>query len=325
MNKNTIIPELKREIDQEEKIPNIIIQDREKNSLWKPLRLFLIPLAICLFFVAIIKIDFPVSGISQVVPSQLLTVEALESGIMENVFFASGEKVEHNEVIAMLHNYDLMRDLQETKLQINMVRKKLLQLDRKRNYLRLTVDNHTELYNNEIIARSELEKIKLEYAHELQEYDIYKDEMETLRNKTNYLQEALGHMNILAPISGILLTKIENKQGTFVKRGDIICQIGNMNDFLLELPINEKFIDNFSVGEKATIRFSAYAHKPVNGTVIKIQHTAWEKLKKVLVKENVITVIIKPDDMSLPVKPGMSAHVKIHSGHVRFRWMQSAT
>ena len=135
---------------------------------------------------------------------------------------------------------------------------------------------------------------------------------------------SLKNLKIHAPISGIVLTKIENKLGTFVRKGDEICQIGNMNNYLLELPINEKYIDRVTVGHNATIRFSAFSHMPVDGTVVKVQHTAWEKLKKVLVKEQVINVYIQPNDLSSPVKPGMTAHVKVHSGRVYFRWFKPA-
>jgi len=162
--------------------------------------------------------------------------------------------------------------------------------------------------------------VKLEYTHALQEYDIYRDELEALRNKIEFYQESFNSMQIVAPISGIIMTKIENKLGTFVKKGDEIGEVANMDEYYLELAINEKYINHFTVGDKASIRFSSYPQKHVSGKVVKIQHAAWEKVKKVLVKENVINVLILPEDTYFAVKPGMTANIKIHCGKIGFRW-----
>ncbi len=319
-----IIPELLDELEQERHAPDLFTKNKRTGNNWKMIRRFILLLFIIVLCFMIIKIDFPITGTAHVIPSQLLPVEALESGIIETINVKSGEKVVSGEEIASLNNYQLINEMQESKLKMEMVRKKLLQLDRNRNYLRIVVNNHEELYRDEIIARSELEKVKLDYTQALQEYQINQDEMQTLRSKINYLQEAIKNLRIIAPISGIVLTKIENKLGTFVRKGDEICQIGSMENFLMELPINEKYIDRIAIGEDATIRFSAFAHKPVRGKVIKVQHTAWEKLKKVLVKERVINVYIKPQHVSMPVKPGMTANIKIHSGRIYLRWMKAS-
>jgi len=304
INKKNYIPELKAEINQENNIPNLITDDTSEEKRTRGLqRLFFLIAAIILFFV-VIKIELPITGVAHVVPSQMLIVEALESGIIENVHFTSGQSVTKDDTIVTLHNYDLIRGLQESKLNRNKLRKKLLQLDRRRNYLRILVDNHEELYHDEIIARSELEKVKLDYTHSLQEYDIYKDELETLRSQIDYYQQSFDNMKIIAPISGIILTEIENKLGTFARKGDEICRVANMDDFILELPINEKYIDSIPIGTKATIRFSSYPHIPIDGTVTKIQHTAWEKLKKVLVKEYVINMYIQLENPDFVLNRG---------------------
>jgi len=317
-----IIPELLDELEREPQTPNLFTQEKRHRINWRKGGRFLPVLLLVLLCVVSIKVDLPITGTAHVIPSQLLPVEALESGIIEAINVTSGDKVEQGKEIASLNNFQLVNEMQESKLRMEMVRKKLLQLDRRRNYLRIVVNNHEELYRDEIIARSELEKVKLDYTHALQEYQINQDEMQSLRGRINYLQEAIKNLKVNAPISGIILTKIENKLGTFVKKGDEICRIGNMDNFLLEFPINEKYIDNIEIAQEATIRFSAFAHNPVDGQVVKVEQTAWEKLKKVLVKEQVINVYIQPNDLSIPVKPGMTAHIKIHSGRVYLRWFK---
>jgi len=322
--KKTLIPELIDELESEQNIPNVIAQDTSNEKKTKRvLLLIIVMISVFCLFSFIFKIDLPVTGVGHVIPSQLLPIEALEPGVVEEVHFKSGQDVVKGDVIVLMINSELERGLAEARLKMNIVRKKLMQLDRSRNYLRLMLNNHKELYHDEIIARSELEKVRLEYTHAQQEYDIYRDEMETLRSKINFHQEALHKMKITAPIAGMILTKVENKLGTFVRKGDEVCQIANMDNYLLELPINERVIDNVVVGERTTIRFSAYPDRALYGKVIEIQHTAWEKLKKVLVKEHVINVLIQLDKEYrdiLPIKPGMTAYVKIHSGKIGLRW-----
>lgn len=323
--KKDLIPELMDELEKSETAPNLLSsQDRSgtKKTRTILLRILIITAAVAVL-AFIFKVDLPVTGIGHVIPSQLLPVEALEPGVIEEVYFKSGQDVQKGNVIAVMINTDLERGLEDARLKMNIVRKKLMQLDRSRNYLRLMLNNHKELHHAEIIARSELEKVRLEYTHAQQEYDIHRDEMETLRNKINYHQGALHKMKISAPIAGIILTKVENKLGTFVRKGDELCQIANMDDYLLEVPINERLIDNVVVGQAATIRFSAYPDRALSGRVVEIQHTAWEKLKKVLVKEQVINVMLqvnKKERELFPIKPGMTAYIKIHSGKIGLRW-----
>jgi multidrug resistance efflux pump len=323
--KKDLIPELMDELQKSEAPPNLLPNQDQAGTkkTRKILARILIVGAVIALLAFVFKIDLPVTGSGHVIPSQLLPLEALEPGVIEEVYFKSGQFVQKGDVIAVMINTELERGLEDARLKMNIVRKKLMQLDRSRNYLRLMLNSHQELYRDEIIARSELEKVRLEYTHAQQEYDIYRDEMETLRNKINYHQGALHKMKISAPISGIILTKVENKLGTFVRKGDELCQIANMDNYLLELPINERLIDNVVAGQVATIRFSAYPDRALSGTVIEIQHTAWEKLKKILVTEQVINVMIQIDEKErdlFPIKPGMTAYVKIHSGKISLRW-----
>jgi len=320
--KEDLLPELMEELKREERTPDFLMEhERPKGAQKKKLvRIVIIGALVGLFFL-VVKIDRPVKGVAHVVPSQLLRIEALETGVIDEVLVKSGQQVTKGTLIAKMSNSDLSGELKELRLQRDITRKKLLQLDRRKNYLRLMLNNHKELYHDEIIARSELEKVRLEYTHAQQEYDIYQDELENLRSKLNSVQHALYQMEVDAPITGIILTKIENKLGTFARKGDELCQIANMDGFLLELPINERVIDNVSVGQEATVRFSAFPQLPIHAEVVEIQHTAWEKLKKVLVKENVLNVYIRLTDEQLPpVKPGMTAYVKIHSGNMAFVW-----
>lgn len=310
-NKNTI---------QDEETPDILHQADAVKQGHRIFRRFIMILAciglLCLF----IRIDMPVTGTACIIPSQLLAVQAVEPGVIEHVHLSSGNKAEKGQLIATLGNNDLVKEKTEAKLQMNVLRKKLIQADRSRNYLRIIFNNYEELYTDTIISRSEFEKAKLDYTHSQQEYNIYQDEIQSLRAKLDYYNMALNNLKVSAPISGVILTEIENKLGTYVKQGDEICQIANMDNYLLEFPINEKFIDAVSIDTRASIHFPAFPRIRATGTITKIQHNAWEKVKKVLVIENVINVYIKPIDLSLPVKPGMTAYVKIHSGGIHLRW-----
>jgi len=320
--KEDLIPELKHSLTDEPKAPNLLHQSGNISRNLSRMRRFLIAVLLTVIIMLSVRIDLPVTGTGHVMPSPLLTVEAVENGIIETVAFKSGDTVNKGDVIATLANDEILRDLEDSKLQMDMVRKKLLQEDRNRNYLRVVYNTYEELYRDNVIARSELEKAKLEYTHSQQQYDIYRDEMESLRSNINYCQKAYRNMKVTAPIAGMILTPIENKLGTFVRTGDEICDVGNMENWLLEFSINEKDIHNVKVGDKATIRFPAFPHKPVTGHVVQVQHMVREKTRKVLVTENVISVFIEPVERELAVKPQMTADVKVHCGKVRLRWQE---
>ncbi len=311
-----IISELRNKVKQNENHPNLFKENKSINVNPKKMKIVVLSLIGVILLSLVVKIDIPVSGTARVIPSKSVIIEAVESGIIENLNFIGGDRVEKGKLIGSLRNNKLLKELVEFKIETDIIEKKLIQAEEKVNYLKAMLKRNEELYKEDVIALSELEKIELDYNNDLQEYKIQQDEMKKFKNKVDCLEEALKNTQLIAPISGTIITKIENKIGTFVDEGDEICEIACMDEVLLEFPITEKVLKKITVGDDVSIRFSIYPNKTVKGKVVKIHHVAWEKLKKVLVKENVINVLIKPDSMPFELKSGMTARVKIYCGRI---------
>jgi len=296
------------------KPPNLFKGVESININGKRLKFIAACCVLFIFLIFIIDIDMPISGKARVIPSEFVTVEAKVAGVIKDLNVTSGDRIKKNALIGHLHNNELIKDLKEAKLEKDMVEKKLLQLEKKLNYLKVMVERNERLYKEDVIAQAEFEKIKLDYDSELQEFNIYKDQKEALENEIEYLNESLENTKIVSPITGIIVDNIEDRIGTYVEEGDKICEIANVDEVFLELPVDEKVIKRIKVGDDVSVSFLSYPDKPISGKVVKIHHVAWEKLRKVVVKENVINVLIRPDSMPFQPKIGMRAEVKIHCG-----------
>ena len=184
-----LIPELLDEKDKHENPPNLFREDGKSGFSRKKIRIAILCLAGFILIVSVIKVDMPVSGIARIIPSKFAVVEAVEEGVIEKLNFSGGDKVKEGDLICTLYSSELSEETKEAKLKVEISNKELLQSEEKSNYLKTMVERNEDLYKEDVIALAELEKIKLEYIRELQQYGIYKDELETAKNKVEYLRE----------------------------------------------------------------------------------------------------------------------------------------
>jgi len=314
-----LIPELNDEKKKFEAPPNLFKQTRKVGIRKKSIVIALAAASGALLFFAFVDMRFAVSGTARVIPGKFSIVEAIEPGVIEQLQFASGSKVRQGDLICRLRNEQLSEESEAADFKVSMLEQKALMLDYKIKYNKGMVERSEELYKEDVIALAELEKLKLEHDTARKEYEMNGFELESARNKAAMLKRSLANLEIRAPMPGVMITKIEDKPGTYAAKGQVICEIAYLNSVILEFPVKEPVLRNISVGDSVTVRFNVDSGRPLKGRVVKIHHVAWERLEKVLVKENVINVLIETEDIPFELRPGMTAQVRIHSGKIGIR------
>jgi HlyD family secretion protein len=129
------------------------------------------------------------------------------------------------------------------------------------------------------------------------------------RQRGNYAK-----MRIFSPIDGIV-TSVATKEGETVTAGfqtPTLLTVANLDRTQVDVPVDETDIGTLKVGQKAEVTVDAFPNHPLSGRVVKV---ASDTIVNSTVVSYNCTVAI--DHADVPLKPKMTAKVKVDTGLVR--------
>jgi len=230
-----------------------------------------------------------VSGVVQ--PLQTTILDAVEGGVVQDVFVQSGETVTAGDTLITLSNSNLQLNVlqQEAGLydQINNVRNSRLNLEQ--NNLRLREDlasaetqldllrprfeRDSSLFSQELISPQEFEETRQAYRFQQRRYQInyesyQKDSLQLQTQLTQLnnsedrmwrslegVQQILDNLVVTAPISGQLST-VELNQGQSISQGERLGQIDQMDGYKVRVDIDEFYLSRVTAGLEGSFPFA---------------------------------------------------------------------
>src|SRR6056297_45287 len=230
-----------------------------------------------------------VSGVVQ--PLQTTILDAVEGGVVQDVFVQSGETVTAGDTLITLSNSNLQLNVlqQEAGLydQINNVRNSRLNLEQ--NNLRLREDlasaetqldllrprfeRDSSLYSKDLISPQEFEQTRQAYRFQQRRYQInyesyLKDSLQLQTQLTQLdnsedrmwrslegVQQILDNLVVTAPISGQLST-VELNQGQSISQGERLGQIDQMDGYKVRVDIDEFYLSRVTAGLEGSFPFA---------------------------------------------------------------------
>jgi len=230
-----------------------------------------------------------VSGVVQ--PLQTTILDAVEGGVVQDVFVQSGETVTAGDTLITLSNSNLQLNVlqQEAGLydQINNVRNSRLNLEQ--NNLRLREDlasaetqldllrprfeRDSSLFSQELISPQEFEETRQAYRFQQRRYQInyesyQKDSLQLQTQLTQLnnsedrmwrslegVQQILNNLVVTAPISGQLST-VELNQGQSISQGERLGQIDQMDGYKVRVDIDEFYLSRVTAGLEGSFPFA---------------------------------------------------------------------
>ncbi|MCW9706923.1 efflux RND transporter periplasmic adaptor subunit [Fodinibius salsisoli] len=229
-------------------------------------------------------------------PIQTIYLDALEGGVVEEVFMESGTMVEKEDTILTLSNSDLrLSVMQQTSSiydQINQTRNSRLNIEtntlslRERlanaeNQLEITrSDYHRQqkLYEKELIAEQTYIEAKENYEYQRKRYNlIYEsfkqdsirtalqlrqidESLDRMWRSLEAVQGILDKLIITAPISGQLST-VELNPGQSITPGERIGQVDILDSFKVRVGIDEFHLSRISKGLEGSFAFAGQTHQ----------------------------------------------------------------
>ena len=237
-----------------------------------------------------------VSGTVQ--PIRTTYLDAVEGGVVQQVFAESGEMVQAGDTVVILTNSSLQLSVlqQEAGIydQINNVRNSRLNLEQ--NHLNLQKelsDSKTRLelaksahqrdsilFTQQLISLREHEESELEYAFQKSRFDlnyesfrrdsVQMDQQLTQLNQSEErmwrsldgVQQILGNLVVTAPIDGQLST-MELDPGLSIQQGERIGQIDQLDGFKVRSGIDEFYLARVAPGQSGSFEFAGNMYNVV--------------------------------------------------------------
>lgn len=229
-------------------------------------------------------------------PIQTIYLDAIEGGVVQQVFLESGTMVEAGDTILTLTNSGLqLQVMQQTSGlydQINNVRNSRLNLEQntlrlqeqlanaksQMEILRSQYQRQQKLMEQDLISEQEFQTTKENYDYQRKRYELtnesfQKDSVQTITQlqqlndsesrmyeSLNAVQKILENLTVTAPISGQLST-IELNQGQSISSGERIGQVDILDDYKVRVSIDEYHLSRIVPGLDGTFSFGGEEHE----------------------------------------------------------------
>lgn len=237
-----------------------------------------------------------ISVTGTVQPIQTIYLDAIEGGVVENIYRESGTMVEKGDTILTLSNSDLrLTVLQRTSSiydQINQTRNSRLNIEQNtlslqerlaqaENQLEITKSNYErqkKLFEQDLIAEQTFRETKENYEYQKKRYNLIyesfkQDSIKSQRQlkqidqsldrmwrSLDAVQGILDRLVVTAPISGQLST-IELNPGQSISSGERIGQVDILDNYKIRLGIDEYHLSRVTTGLQGSFDFNGQTHE----------------------------------------------------------------
>lgn len=229
-------------------------------------------------------------------PIQTIYLDAIEGGVVQQVYLESGTMVAQGDTILTLTNSGLqLQVMQQTSGlydQINNVRNSRLNLEQntlqlqeqlanaksQMEILKSQYERQLRLNENDLISEQEFQTTKENYEYQKKRYELtnesfQKDSVQTITQlqqlnnseermyeNLNAVQKILENLAVTAPISGQLST-IELNQGQSISSGERIGQVDILDSYKVRVAIDEYHLSRIIPGLRGSFTFDGQSHE----------------------------------------------------------------
>ncbi|MEN2986370.1 MAG: efflux RND transporter periplasmic adaptor subunit [Thermodesulfovibrionaceae bacterium] len=274
-----------------------------------------------------------VTATGNVNPVTTIIVGTRVSGTIVALYADYNSQVKKGQLIAQIDPTPFENELRQAEADLynakaNLFKAEINLRDSERNLKR-----KQELYNRELIARSELDDAEVAYNTAKAQYEIALAQLKKAEAGVRQAQTNLGYTKIISPVNGVVIAKnveVGQTVAASFQTPTLFTIAPDLTKMQIDTNVNEADISKIKVGMEATFTVDAYPDKKFKGTVTQIRLSP-------TITQNVVTynVIISVDNSHLLLKPGMTANVtfvvdtrknvlKIPNASLRFKMPDSA-
>jgi HlyD family secretion protein len=194
-----------------------------------------------------------------VVPRREIQIKPQISGIIDEIYVEPGDHVEKEQVIAKVK---IIPDM----VNLNSAESRVKQAGIKLNDAKLDYDRQKELFDREVISKSEFQKVVTSYNASKQELEAAENNLELIKEGVIKDFASASNTLIRATITGMVLD-VPVKEGNSVIQantfndGTTIATIADMSDMIFEGKIDETEVGKISSGMDLMLTIGAIEDK----------------------------------------------------------------
>ena len=230
-------------------------------------------------------------------PINTVSVGTQVSGIIEKVYVDYNDEVKKDQLLAELDKFLLNESLQDAKASLDLA-------NSKKKVAKMNYDRYKNLYNQKLIAKSEMEESEIALA-------TAESNLESAQASYNKAQRNMDYTKITSPVDGTIISK-EVEQGQTVAASfstPTLFEIAeDLRKMQIEASVSEADIGKIKYGMHTDFTVDAYPSASFTGTVNQIRLSP-------KTEQNVVmyTVIIDVPNEEKKLLPGMTAFVTINT------------
>jgi HlyD family secretion protein len=245
-------------------------------------------------------------GILEADDSYQLT--ARTDGYLQQVLFREGDNISPGQLLAVIDNKESVVNadnaealltiarantqasapaLQQAQTNINMAQQKM-ELDK------VQLDRYEKLLAGNSIARSEYDNIALQYKQSKESYENARQNYQQLQRQasqqlvSNNTQQRVARLaatynQLRAIVGGKVYQKLK-QAGDYVRKGDVIAQIGSSRFIYAKINVDESNIGRIQPGQEAVIQLNTRKEKTYKASVAEIYPSFDEATQSFLCK-----------------------------------------
>lgn len=239
-----------------------------------------------------------------------LEVTVLTEGILKEVNVENARHVKRGELLFKLDNdklgIKLIRAVQERETLEDEVKR----LDEVIKHNEKCIERGKILLENGVIGKLEVEKLELEHSKNRDVLSERKRELEEIPLKIKSLQSEKERLDITTPFDGVFLGDISKREGTYLKKGEVLGLLFSPDKFYFDALLKETDTEKIKEGDLAEVSFKAFGGV-CKGKVAQIDEQATEEIEKVFKIKHVVRIRILLEDLPSGLRPGMQGKAKI--------------
>ncbi len=259
-----------------------------------------VALGIVLLLITIPKTHMKVAGTCEVQPVQQTEIRSEVDGFIRNIPVRENQIVSAGQELASLENLELTQSA-----------------DRGLSAL-AALDRNLQIARTEGDVSAYQAKLRLRNDLAVQNHE---------------LERKLHLLTLRSPIKGKIATsRIEEKNGEFLQRGEIFCKVIAVDRVKIEIPVREYYVPDLQKGQKVKLKLDAYPTSTFEGALERVSPAISkrvEALEGTYTEFLAIAIIPNPEGKLVP---GMRGDAKILASEYSIagrifrelrRWIQS--
>lgn len=219
-------------------------------------------------------------------PSKEVSVVPTVPGKVVNYNYDVGDTVREGATLFTVDSTDLLNNLRS--LEANYHVTELNCANAKNTY-----ESNKLLYDEEIIAKNEFEKIEL--AYQTAEANLTATQVQIDNLKKN-----IADCTVTSPMTGVIATR-GVERGSFASQAAPAYTVMDLSTIKVEVGVSEQVVNAIAIGDEVAVKMTAVSAEPLTGRVSTISPSAGQT--------GTYTVKIELDNQDGAIKAGMLAEV----------------